>query len=82
MRVNVGNRDSMRHMKEMKGDLPRAHYSISHDAFERQYMKTVQFLLNIILKLTTRIWTKQNMHLLNGGSYTQHLQLLTKAVRV
>jgi hypothetical protein len=22
------------------------------------------------------------MHLLNGGSYTQHLQLLTKAVRV
>lgn len=51
MRPNGRNRDPMGHMKENERDLPRAQHHSSYNALKRQYRETVQFLLNIILKL-------------------------------
>jgi hypothetical protein len=47
-------------MKEKEGDLPRAHYHISYCDLKMQYKKSVQFLLNVTLKLTMRIWVKKH----------------------
>jgi hypothetical protein len=55
MRLNGRTRNPMGHMKEKEEDLPRAHYHITYSALKRQYKETVQFLLNVIPKLTMRI---------------------------
>jgi hypothetical protein len=39
--------------------LEREHHIISYGALKRQYKETVQFLLHVILKLTTRMCVQE-----------------------